>query len=53
MLPLLAWELFSLLFYGFPFPNTYYAKLNTGIPKAEAEEIKKKVEAAGAKVEIK
>lgn len=35
MLPLLAWELFSLLFYGFPFPNTYYAKLNTGIPKAE------------------
>jgi len=35
LLPLLAWELFSLLFYGFPFPNTYYAKLNTGIPKAE------------------
>ena len=35
LLPLLAWELFSLLFYGFPFPNTYYAKLSTGIPKAE------------------
>lgn len=35
MLPLLAWELFSLIFYGFPFPNTYYAKLNTGIPKSE------------------
>ncbi|MBA4285366.1 MAG: hypothetical protein C0434_07515 [Xanthomonadaceae bacterium] len=35
MTPLVAWELFSLLFYGFPFPNTYYAKLNTGIPKAE------------------
>lgn len=27
--------------------------LKTGIPKAEAEEIKKKIEAAGAKVEIK
>jgi len=27
--------------------------LKTGIPKAEAEEIKKKIESAGAKVEIK
>jgi large subunit ribosomal protein L7/L12 len=27
--------------------------LKTGIPKAEAEEIKKKIEAAGAKVDIK
>ncbi len=27
--------------------------LKSGIPKAEAEEIKKKIEAAGAKVEIK
>jgi large subunit ribosomal protein L7/L12 len=27
--------------------------IKTGIPKAEAEEIKKKLEAAGAKVEIK
>jgi large subunit ribosomal protein L7/L12 len=27
--------------------------LKTGVPKAEAEEIKKKLEAAGAKVEIK
>jgi large subunit ribosomal protein L7/L12 len=27
--------------------------LKTGIPKAEAEEIKKKLEAAGAKVELK
>lgn len=35
LLPLVVWELFSLLFYGFPFPNTYYAKLSTGIPKAE------------------
>jgi arabinofuranosyltransferase len=26
------WELFSLFYYGFPFPNTAYAKINTGIP---------------------
>lgn len=26
MLPLMAWELFSIIYYGFPFPNTYYAK---------------------------
>ena len=33
--PLIAWELFSLLYYGFPFPNTAYAKaFNTGIPAA-------------------
>jgi len=31
-LPLVAWELFSLLYYGFAFPNTMYAKLGTGIP---------------------
>jgi len=29
--PLIAWEAFSLFYYGFPFPNTAYAKLNTGI----------------------
>jgi arabinofuranosyltransferase len=29
--PLLLWEIFSLFYYGFPFPNTAYAKLNTGI----------------------
>lgn len=34
-LPLLLWELFSLFYYGFPFPNTYYAKLGTGIPTSE------------------
>lgn len=33
--PLIIWEIFSLLYYGFPFPNTAYAKLNTGIPKNE------------------
>ncbi|RJP52554.1 MAG: hypothetical protein C4583_06490 [Anaerolineaceae bacterium] len=34
-IPLLLWEAFSLFYYGFPFPNTYYAKLGAGIPKAE------------------
>ena len=34
-IPLLAWEAFSLFYYGFPLPNTFYAKLNTGIPQAE------------------
>ena len=33
LLPFLAWEAFSLLYYGFPFPNTAYAKLNVGIPR--------------------
>lgn len=33
--PFVLWELFSLFYYGFPFPNTAYAKLNTGIPAAE------------------
>jgi len=30
--PFIAWEVFSLVYYGFPFPNTAYAKLHTGIP---------------------
>ena len=34
-LPLLLWEAFSLFYYGFPFPNTYYAKLGAGIPASE------------------
>jgi arabinofuranosyltransferase len=29
--PLVAWELFSLWYFGFAFPNTKYAKLDTGI----------------------
>jgi arabinofuranosyltransferase len=33
--PLLLWELFSLFYYGFPFPNTAYAKLATGVPALE------------------
>ena len=33
--PLAAWTLFSLVYYGFPWPNTAYAKLNTGIDRAD------------------
>src|SRR5204863_5777359 len=33
--PLILWHLFALAYYGFPFPNTAYAKLGTGIPSAE------------------
>lgn len=32
---LLAWELFSLIYYGFPLANPAYAKLGTGIPASE------------------
>ena len=35
ILPVAAWELFSIVYYGFPFPNTAYAKLQTGIPAGE------------------
>jgi len=34
--PFLTWSLFSLFYYGFVFPNTAYAKLNTGIPERDA-----------------
>lgn len=30
-LPLILWELFAVFYYGFPLPNTAYAKLSTGI----------------------
>ncbi|NOH10476.1 MAG: hypothetical protein HND51_02400 [Chloroflexi bacterium] len=33
--PLILWSIFSLIYYGFLFPNTFYAKLNTGIPQTE------------------
>lgn len=33
--PLILWEVFSIIYYGFPFPNTYYAKLHSGIPLSE------------------
>jgi len=31
MAPVLAWELFSIFYYGSPVPNTAYAKLNTAM----------------------
>jgi hypothetical protein len=31
--PALLWMSFALFYYGFPFPNTYYAKVATGIPR--------------------
>lgn len=34
-LPLVAWTGFALIYYGFPFPNTAYAKLGAGIPRME------------------
>jgi len=34
-LPALAWTVFALVYYGFPFPNTAYAKLATGIDPGE------------------
>ena len=34
-LPIILFTLFSLIYFGFPFPNTAYAKLNTGINKIE------------------
>lgn len=33
--PLWLWESFSVGYYGFPFPNTYYAKMHAGIPLSE------------------
>lgn len=35
LLPLVLWQLFSLFYYGFLFPNTALAKLATGIPIVE------------------
>jgi arabinofuranosyltransferase len=32
--PAIAWELFSLIYYGFALPNTFYAKIATGIPES-------------------
>lgn len=34
-LPVVIWTIFSLIYYGFPFPNTAYAKLGNGIPLTE------------------
>ncbi|MBR5407737.1 MAG: glycosyltransferase family 39 protein [Lachnospiraceae bacterium] len=35
LLPFMAWEVFSIIYYGFPFPNTAYVKLGTAIPLKE------------------
>ena len=35
-LPFVAWEIVSLVYYGFPFPNSAYAKLGAGIPLRES-----------------
>jgi arabinofuranosyltransferase len=35
LLPLAGWEAFSLLYYGFLFPNSAYAKLETGLPRLD------------------
>ena len=32
--PVVAWLAFATFYYGFPLPNTYYAKVATGIPAA-------------------
>jgi arabinofuranosyltransferase len=34
-LPAIAWTIFSLYYFGFPVPNTVYAKLGAGIPLGE------------------
>lgn len=31
--PVVLWEIFSIFYYGFPFPNTAYAKLNTNLDR--------------------
>lgn len=36
--PLAAWTAFSIVYYGFAFPNTAYAKLGTGVPQRELTE---------------
>jgi arabinofuranosyltransferase len=35
LLPAIAWTVFALIYYGFPFPNTAYAKLAVGIDGGE------------------
>jgi arabinofuranosyltransferase len=33
LLPAIAWTVFAVIYYGFPFPNTAYAKLGMGIDR--------------------
>ncbi len=35
VLPFVLWEVFVIFYYGFPVPNTAFAKLNNGIPGGE------------------
>jgi arabinofuranosyltransferase len=35
VVPFVAWEVFSLIYYGFPAPNTAYAKLDTGVERGD------------------
>lgn len=35
MVPFVAWEAFSLVYYGFLVPNTAYSKLDHGVPRPE------------------
>ena len=35
LLPFIGWLIFSLIYYGYLFPNTMYIKLNTGFPEAD------------------
>ena len=32
LLPFFSWIAFSVIYYGYPFPNTFYMKVKTGIP---------------------
>jgi len=32
--PIILWEIFSIIYYGFPFPNTFYAKLNNDLKRS-------------------
>jgi arabinofuranosyltransferase len=34
-IPIIGWSAFSLIYYGFLFPNTAYAKLSAGIPQSD------------------
>jgi arabinofuranosyltransferase len=33
--PFIIWEVFAVIYYGFPLPNPYYAKLGAGVPLGE------------------
>jgi arabinofuranosyltransferase len=35
LLPAMLWTIFALIYYGFPMPNTAYAKLDTGVDRWE------------------